>query len=200
MLLEGAMNAASMLASLTLSKSLVTMQKYDVLASLLNSGVGLSCTHLRHIPVAFVGDLEFQNRDGQVEPPVVHLKPVLPPEDRPVESLGKKARLERAEKHKKFWEDQPELKPVLQNARISQLTHRVVHDQVMFATISEAMTVNDTYTVALHLIKELKEVGYTHPMMMQFDATDPSSGHTFSIVTNIRLVSVEQDSDDDQEP
>ena len=55
MLLEGAMNAASMLASLTLSKSLVTMQKYDVLASLLNSGVGLSCTHLRHIPVAFVG-------------------------------------------------------------------------------------------------------------------------------------------------
>ena len=136
MLLEGAMNAASMLASLTLSKSLVTMQKYDVLASLLNSGVGLSCTHMRHIPVAFVGDLEFQNRDGQVEPPVVHLKPVLPREDRPVESLGKKARIERAEKTKKFWEDQPALKPVLQNARISQLTHRVVHDQVLFATIS----------------------------------------------------------------
>ena len=155
MLLEGKMNAASMLASLTLSKSETIMKQYDVLASLMNSGVGLSCTHLRHIPVAFVGQLEFQNQEGQVEPPVVHLKPVLPPEKKPVVNLSKKERAERAEKIKKFWEDQPKLKPVHQNARISQLTHRVVHDQVMFATISEEMTVNDIYGVAFQLIKEL---------------------------------------------
>jgi len=109
-----------------------------------------------------------------------------------VENLGKKARAERAAKIKKFWEDQPELKPVYQNARISQLTHRVVHDQVLFATISQEMTVNDTYVVAFHLIKALKEANYNHPMMMQFDAMDPLSGHTFSIITNVRLAVFEQ--------
>ena len=69
------MNTPSLLASLTLSKSEVLHEMYDVVAFLLNSGLGLSATHLRHIPVAFVGQLEFQGPDGTVQEEVVYPGP-----------------------------------------------------------------------------------------------------------------------------
>ena len=94
----------------------------------------------------------------------------------------------RKEEIQRFKDALPEFKPVHQEARISQLTHRVVVDQVMLATITSEMRVSSIYEAAKLLLAGLKEeVKYEHPIMMQFDAVEKSTGYTFCIMTNVRL-------------
>ena len=105
-LLSGCVNSASMLASMSLSTCPKFNELYEVVATLINSEIGLSATHLNEIPVAFAGSLEFQNQDGGVEAPIVHL-PHAKPETISSAKLSRTARRRQNENVKKLMEKLP---------------------------------------------------------------------------------------------
>ena len=103
-LLQGCVNSTSMLASMSLSMCKMFPEMYEVVASLLNSELGLSCTHLNDIPVAFTGKLQFQDQNGVVERPRDNLpkvKSAFPHSS----TLSKKKRLEKVEEQKRLMEE-----------------------------------------------------------------------------------------------
>ena len=58
-LLSGCMNPASLFSSMLLSNSKLLESHYNVIAASINLGLCLSLTHMRNIPIAFKGTLEF---------------------------------------------------------------------------------------------------------------------------------------------
>lgn len=64
----------------------------------------------------------------------------------------------------------------------------MVIDQVFSSAISQARTVQSIFEDATILIEALMNEGYDKPVLMQFDAIDPITGHVVSTVTNARVI------------
>lgn len=77
--------------------------------------------------------------------------------------------------------------PVHHNALISNITGRVVHDQIFCQNITQEATVAAIYASMVEVIEGMSELGYEEPMMMQFDAIDEDTDHVVSIVTNVKV-------------
>ena len=77
--------------------------------------------------------------------------------------------------------------PVHHNARISNITGRVVHDQIFCSNITQEATVAAIYAAMVEVIECIGELGHEEPMIMQFDALDEETEHVVSIVTNVRV-------------
>ena len=91
-LLSGSMNPSSLFASMLLSHSSMLGTHYHKIAAAFNLGLGLSLTHMFNISVAFKGTLEFQDQNGSVVAPIVHLPHKPFPGRQPTNNLSHKKR------------------------------------------------------------------------------------------------------------